>query len=298
MLSANSGSSFWKKRSDPPRIASETNARIEEPAEGEAALAGDGGRDPFQDGSHRVEQKQALPLSKQGRIEEDRCEEDGKGQKHLDQVLDVAEEKTGRGEENSQSDRQHDQQADQNGQPQQAPSQRNAQEDQHDRQYEAGDEKIHELGKDRTQGKDHFREVNLGDEVRVCDQAVGPESDRGNEESPGNRPDGYVHQVLARDWLAGDLGKDDPHDDAGQHDRRRHEDGPQHSEDGLLVFDADITPRHHVEQGAEAHNLTNRFQGTIPPGFTSRRASSPWRRDGTQRIRRNHTQAIRPTIAR
>src|SRR5271157_3066086 len=118
----------------------------------EAALAGDGGRNPFQDGSHGIQEQQVLPLSEHGRIKEDRGEEDGEGQEHLDQVLDVTKEETGGGEENGQAGRQDDQQGDQAGQPQQAPARRKAQENQNDRQHATGDQKVYELGQNRAQG--------------------------------------------------------------------------------------------------------------------------------------------------
>ena len=154
-------------------------------------MACDGGRDPFQDGSHRIEQEQLFHSPNRAASKKTGVKKMAKVKNISTRYL-TSQEKTGRGEENSRSDRQDDQRSDQNGQPQHAPSQRNAQEDQHDRQYEAGDEKIHELERTALKGKITL-EVNLGNEVRVCDQAVGPESDRGDEEGPGNRPDRYVH---------------------------------------------------------------------------------------------------------
>ena len=138
------------------------------------------------------------PLSKQGRIEEDRV-------KKMANVKNISTRYSGR---RGKKDRPRQVGRDahlirqddtsistRTGSQSTAPSKRTAEEDQHDRQYEAGDEKIDELGEDWPKGRSLSGKRTLVTSFGNRDQRVGPDPDRGDEEGPGNRPDGaYVHE--------------------------------------------------------------------------------------------------------
>ena len=117
------------------------------------------------------------------------------------------------------------------------------------------------------------REVDLGDQVGVEDQAVGAQHHRLGEEEPGHQA-GH-HEDRGREPVGGRLDDDaeDEREDEAQGERLEH--GPADAEEALLVADLELALGEEVEEVA-----------VLPELLAARPAPAPGRLDDGLRQRR------------
>ena len=109
------------------------------------------------------------------------------------------------------------------------------------------DEKIHEAGDDRAGGNNQAWKVNLGNQVRVADEAVAGGAQRGGKELPGQLRRHHQQEIghAGRGRQFGDAVEND-----GEHHRRqkRLNHRPSDANHRLFVADQDVAPGEKIKQ--------------------------------------------------
>ncbi len=115
--------------------------------------------------------------------------------------------------------------------------------------------KVDERHQYRCGRNDEPRKINFADEIRARHQAVRCFRERGRKKRPGQHPREY-HQRIGRRAFCWKF-RDAPEDDSEhRHRENGSDDGPQSTDDSLLVADGHVAPREHLKQLAIAPKIT------------------------------------------
>ena len=195
------------------------------------------------------------PLRDEGdRIDHRRDEHQGLHEERQD-LPNVAKLDVERGEERTQPGRGHpDEEEHRHGEQHAAQRRGNVVVDHQRDEDEAREEEVRDADERRRERSDQPREVDLGDDALIVDQAVARVRERRAEDVPVEQPDEREDRVVpVGRGDAGHLVEEEREDD---HQEERLEDRPARADHRLLVADLEVAPGEEVEELAVGPELT------------------------------------------